>query len=63
MRISRLVAATALGSALVLTGCSDTGEEDEGVDTSIDGGGEEGEDAEDEEDSESDEDEGDEEDE
>lgn len=48
MRMSRLVAATALGSALVLTGCTDTGEEDEGVDTSIDGGGEEGEDAEDE---------------
>lgn len=38
MRVSRSVAAVALGSVLALTGCADGGEDDEGVDTSIEGG-------------------------
>ena len=46
MRVSRSIAAVALGSALVLTGCADGGEDDEGIDTSING--EDGGDSEDE---------------
>lgn len=50
MRIPRLISAVAMGSVLLLSGCGDAGDNDEGVDTTIEGeeggegeGGEDGE--------------------